>query len=71
MTLDEAMRKIIGVLSHPAFEKSRPDIVVAPRLNGVICISGPQHHLDGISRALRHTGMELDRPAPATLLVTF
>jgi hypothetical protein len=69
--MEEAMRRVTGVILHPVFEKARPDIVVAPGPNRTVSVSGPQNHLDGISRALQRTGLAIHRPAPATLLVVF
>jgi hypothetical protein len=71
VTMEEAMRRVTGVILHPVFEKARPDIVVAPGPNRTVSVNGPRDHLDGISRALTRTGLEIVRPAPATLVVVF
>jgi hypothetical protein len=65
------MRKVTGILHHPVFEKARPDIVIAPSLNGTVSINGPQTLLDGFIPALRNSGLDVRRPAPATLLVVY
>lgn len=69
MTLDNTLNKIASVLSHPVFDRIRPDVVIAPEASRAIRISGPRNHLDGISRVLQGYGMETCRTAPATLLV--
>lgn len=71
MTLEEAMRRVTGILLHPAFTDYRPDVVVTPGPDRTVCVRGPQKHLDGFSRALQNSGMVLHRPAPATLLIAF
>jgi hypothetical protein len=70
MTREEAMHKVSAVLSHPAFSRGRPDVVTEiSRTDGVIRISGPQAVLDGFVPALRNVGLEIVRPAPATMLI--
>jgi hypothetical protein len=63
------MRRVYGILSHPSFSKSRPDVVITPGPSRTIAISGPRRCLDAILPALANSGMTLQRAAPATLLV--
>lgn len=65
------MRKVTGILHHPTFEKARHDVVIAPSLNGTVSICGPQTLLDGFVPVLERCGLDLRRPAPATLLVVY
>lgn len=70
MTREEAMHKVSAVLSHPVFSRYRPDVVTEiSRTTDTIRISGPQYALDGFVPALRNIGLEIVRPAPATLLI--
>lgn len=69
--MEEAMRKVTGVLYHPAFDKARRDVVIAPGPNRTVRVDGPQNLLDGFVTPLANSGMVLDRPAPATLLILF
>lgn len=69
--MEQAMRHVTGVIMHPVFSRIRPDVVISPGPNQTVTVSGPQTHLDGISRALQTTGVELLRPAPALLQVAF
>jgi hypothetical protein len=69
--MEDAMRQVTGILYHPVFDRTRPDVVFSPGPGRSVRISGPQNHLDGFSRALENSGMSLHRPAPATLLVLF
>jgi hypothetical protein len=71
VTMEQAMRHVTGVIMHPAFSKIRPDVVISPGPDHTVTVSGPRDHLDGISRVLQNTGVELHRPAPALLQVAF
>lgn len=71
MTMEEALRRVSGIILHPSFNDARRDVVIIPGPNRTVCIAGPRNLLDGFSRALENSGMVLRRPAPATLLVVF
>jgi hypothetical protein len=69
--MEEAMRKVTGILIHPAFSDTRADVVITPGPNRTVTINGPKNHLDGFTPALRTCGLTLSRPAPATLVIAF
>lgn len=71
MTLEEAMRKVTGILYHPSMNNARADVVITPGPNRTVCVAGPQYLLDGFVRPLENSGLLLHRPAPATLLVVY
>jgi hypothetical protein len=71
VTLDETVRKVTGILQHPSLSNARPDVVIAPSLNGTIGIHGPRTLLDGFVPVLEKCGLVVRRPAPATLLVVY
>ena len=71
VTMEEAMRRVTGILMHPVFSQMRPDCRITPGPNRTVIVSGPRGHLDGFVRALERCGLHVTRPAPATLSVAF
>jgi hypothetical protein len=71
VTMEEAMRRVTGILMHPAFSQMRPDCRITPGPNRTVLVSGPRTHLDGFVRPLERCGLSVARPAPATLSVAF